>query len=302
MSATMNFKVCKFLFITLFSIVVITLSTPSHCMDKLTIGLIPEMDVFKQKERFLPLADYLTEKLGITVELTMLSRYGNIVQRLRDAQIDAAFLGSFTGALSIYQLGVEPLVRPINLDGTSSYHGHIFVRKDSDIKTVADMKGKTMAFVEHATTAGYIFPLAYLKLHGVTDYTQYFKEFFFTGSHDASIEAVFSGDADIGAAKNTIFDFYMETNPEEKAEIVILATSLDVPSNGLCVIPTLDNELKKKIRNLLLELDKGPNGVDILKKLRFIRFVETSREDYQPVMDLASEAGISLIDYKYTNE
>jgi phosphonate transport system substrate-binding protein len=302
MPATMNFRVSKFLLITLFTIAVITLPTLSHGKDTLVIGLIPEMNVFKQKQRFQPLADYLSQKLGLKVELRMLSRYGNIIHRLRDAKVDAAFLGSFTGALSISQLGVEPLARPVNLDGTSTYHGHIFVRKDSTIRTVADMKGRTMAFVERATTAGYIFPLAYFKRNGVKDHTRYFKEFFFSGSHDAAVDAVFKGEADIGAAKNTIFDFYMETNPQAKDEIVILESSPKVPSNGLCVIPTMDSSLKKKLKNTLLYLDKYPDGRPVLKKLRAIRFVETRKEDYQPVMDLSAEAGISLKEYQYENK
>jgi phosphonate transport system substrate-binding protein len=291
------------LLVAIFSIATLMLPLSSHCMEeKLKIGLIPEMDVFKQKERFQPLADYLSNKLGISIELTMLSRYGNIVERLRTEQIDAAFLGSFTGALSITQLGVEPLARPINLDGTSSYHGLIFVRKDSNIKSVADMKGKVMAFVEQATTAGYIFPLAYLNRKGVNDHRQFFKEFYFTGSHDSAIEAVFNGEADIGAAKNTIFDLYMENNPKAKDEIIVLENSPDVPSNGLCVVPTLDKELKVKIKTLLLELDKDPVGEDILNKLRALRFTDTKKEDYQPVMDLALEAGINLKKYHYTNK
>jgi phosphonate transport system substrate-binding protein len=60
-----------------------------------------------------------------------------------------------------------PLARPVNNDGTSTYFGYIFVRKDSNIKETADMKGKTLALVERATTAGYVFPLAWFKLQGV---------------------------------------------------------------------------------------------------------------------------------------
>nr|MBF0221723.1 phosphate/phosphite/phosphonate ABC transporter substrate-binding protein [Desulfobulbaceae bacterium] len=299
----MDLRCFRYGTIVIISLFFLVCSRPgiSHSKDNFIIGLIPEMNVFKQQQRFQPLADYLSEKIGVKVELSMLSRYGNIVQRLKEAKVDAAFLGSFTGALAISQLGVEPLVRPINLNGTSTYHGHIFVRKDSGIQTFEEMRGKTMVFVERATTAGYIFPLAYIKRHGVTDYTTFFNEYFFSGSHDAAVDAVFKGQADIGAAKNTIFDFYMEKNPKAKDEIVILASSPNVPSNGLCVIPTLDKELKYKIKNALLELDTNPKGASVLKKLRAIRFVETRKEDYLPVTVLSSEAEISLKEYQYIN-
>ena len=131
--------------------------------ESITIGLLPEMNVFKQKQRFEPLAAYLSERMGIAVKLSILSRYGNIIDRIKEEEVDGAFLGSFTGALAISQLGVVPLARPVNNDGTSTCFGYIFARKDSHIKETAEMKSKTLALVERATTAGYVFPLAWFN-------------------------------------------------------------------------------------------------------------------------------------------
>jgi phosphonate transport system substrate-binding protein len=267
----------------------------------ITIGLLPEMNVFKQRQRFKPLATYLSNKLGIQVELTILSRYGNIIQRMQEQQVDAAFLGSFTGAMAISQLDVEPLARPINMDGTSTYFGHIFVRKDSSIKKVADMQGKSLALVERATTAGYVFPIAWLKGNGVDNIETYFSGYHFYGSHDAAIDAVLKGLADVGAAKNTIYDRVRVANPRIDQELDILASSPRVPSNGLCVRPELDEQYKIKLKELLLNLHHNPQGVQVLEKLGAKRFVETSREDYRPVQDMAVEAGIDMKNYKYYN-
>jgi len=269
--------------------------------ESLVIGLLPEMNVFKQKQRFEPLAAYLSEHMEVEVKLTILSRYGNIIERIKEEKIDGAFFGSFTGALAISQLGVVPLARPINMDGTSTYFGHIFVKKDSNIKTVADMKGRSLALVERATTAGYVFPLAWLKRQGVNDISTYFSDHFFTGSHDGAIDAVLNNKADVGAAKNTIYDRMRKSHPQIDKELVILASSPRVPSNGLCVRANLDQQYKKQLKNLLLDLHQDPKGIEVLKKLGAKRFVETSREDYQPVLDLAAEAGIDLKKYDYYN-
>ena len=289
-------------------LLVIFISFSLHCFsstavaqEKIIIGLLPEMNVFKQMQRFEPLATYLSERMGTTVKLTILSRYGNIIDRIKAEEVDGAFLGSFTGALAISQLEVVPLARPVNMDGTSTYFGHIFARKDSSIKTIADMKGKTLALVERATTAGYVFPLAWLKRQGVEDINTYFNDHFFTGSHDAAIDAVLNSKADVGAAKNTIYERMQKLHPRIDKELVILASSPRVPSNGLCVRKGLPEKFKKQFKNLLLNLHQDKKGIEVLKKLGATRFVATSKEDYQPVLDLAAEAGIDLKKYGYYN-
>ena len=289
-------------------LLVVFISFSLHCFsssavaqEKIIIGLLPEMNVFKQKQRFDPLAAYLSERMGITVKLSILSRYGNIIERIKEEEVDGAFLGSFTGALAISQLGVIPLARPINMDGTSTYYGHIFVRKGSNIKTAADMKGKTLALVERATTAGYVFPLAWLKRQGVEDINTYFSDHFFAGSHDATIDAVLNNEADVGAAKNTIYERMQRLHPRIDKELVILASSPRVPSNGLCVRADLAEKYKKQLKNLLLNLHQDKKGIEVLEKLGAQRFVATGKEDYQPVLDLAAEADIDLKKYGYYN-
>ena len=188
---------------------VLCLPSPSFAQSspqRLLIGILPEMNVFKKKQRFKLLGDHLSKKTGLKVQFTILSRYGNIVDSFTVEKMDGAFFGSFTGALAIKKLGVIPLARPVNLDGSSTYHGYLFTRKDSGIKTISDMKHKRMAFVDKATTAGYLFPLAYLRENGVTDTNHFFSETFFAGSHDAAINAVLEKKADLGAAKHSVYD------------------------------------------------------------------------------------------------
>ncbi|MDA8078745.1 MAG: phosphate/phosphite/phosphonate ABC transporter substrate-binding protein [Nitrospiraceae bacterium] len=269
---------------------------------EILIGLIPEMNVFKQRERFKPLADYLSKKTGVKVNITILSRYGNIIDRFTSEKMDGAFFGSFTGALAIEKLGVTPLARPMNLDGSTQYWGYIFVRKDSGIRNVGGMRGKKMAFVEKATTAGYVFPVAYLKDNGVTDIKSFFSEFYFTGSHDAAVYAVLDRKADIGAAKHSIYDRVRKVEPRVDKELVILAESVKVPSNGLCVRKGLDPQLQKKLKEALLTIDKDSEGRVVLEKFGGMKFIETTVEDYKPVFILAEKAGIDIKKYNWRNE
>jgi len=262
--------------------------------EEVTIGLIPEQNVFKQAERYKHLGEYVEKKTGLKVKFTILSRYGNILERFSADKMDGAFFGSFTGALAIEQLGVEPLARPINLDGTSTYQGYIFVRKASGIKNIAGMKGKRLVFVEKATTAGYIFPMAYFKEHGIDNIDAYFEEYYFAGSHDAAIYAVLNGKADVGCAKNSMFDRLARNDPRVEKELLIIAKSPHVPSNGLAVRKNLNSGIKKRLKDALINMDKDAEGKDALKKFEAIGFIMTTKDDYKPAFEIAKKSGINI--------
>ncbi len=269
--------------------------------EKLLIGLIPEQNIFKQMERYEPLADYLSKKVNKTVRLTVLPRYGNIINSFVSSGMDGAFFGSFSYALAHEKLGVEVLARPLSLNGTSTYHGLIFVRKDSGITSIRQMEGKRFAFVDKATTAGYLLPLAYFKKHG-KNYKAFLKEGYLTGTHEDAIFDVLNRKADIGAAKNTVYERMAASDERIKKELVILERSPDVPENGLAVRKDLDGFLKKKLKEALLTMHENPEGEALLKAFGARQFIETKDSDYQPVYRYAQEIELNLATYDYMNE
>lgn len=273
----------------------------NFAQQEILIGLIPEQNIFRQRERYQSLKNYLSERLGLRVNFTSLSRYGNLIDRFSKEKMDAAFFGSFTYTLARHQIGVEPLARPVNLDGTSTYHGYLFVRKDSGIRNAADMRGKRFAFVERATMAGYLFPLAYFKENGFAEPQAHLGEVYFTGSHDAAIMAVLNREAEIGASKNTIYDQLATENSRIKNELLILASSSVVPQNCLAVRKDLEPELKKALKRALIDMDKTREGIEALQAFGARGFIETTDNDFSYLYKLSSEIGIDLKAYRYQN-
>jgi len=268
----------------------------------LRIGLIPEQNIFKQLERYEPLAGYLSRKIGAQIELEILPRYGNIIDNFRSENLDGAFFGSFTYALAHKKIGVSPIARPLSLDNTSTYYGLIFVRRDSGIRTLKDMKGKRFAFVDKATTAGYLLPLEYFHKGRVKDYHTYFKETYFTGTHQDAIYDVLNRRADAGAAKNTVYFRLARENPLIRRDLEILTRSPDVPENGLALRSDIGDLMKKQIRTTLLGMHEDPEGKEVLRQFGAIRFIETTNEDYDPVFAYARHIGLDLATYDYKND
>jgi len=269
---------------------------------KFYIGLIPEQDLFSQKERYGALASYISKKSGLDVELKIHSHYGNIIDNFLSDKLDGAFFGSFTGALAIKKLGVDPLARPVWLDGKSTYYGLIIVRKDSAITNALDMKGKRFAFVDKATTAGWLLPLSYFKENSIEDYREWFSETYFAGTHEDVIYDVLNGKVDIGAAKNTVFERLAQKDSKLLDELQILAKSPEVPANALAVKKGLDSSLKVKLKNILLQMDQDKWGRKILAEFGAHKFIETTVKDYNPVFSYAEKIELDLSRYNFKND
>ena len=268
----------------------------------LLIGLIPEHNIFKQMERYEPLASYLSEKTGIRIQLKILSRYGNIINNFTTLGLDGAFFGSFTYALANTRVAVDVVARPESPQGVSTYYGMIFVRKDSGISSAAQMRGKRFAFVDKATTAGYLLPLKYFRDNGIDDYQEYFSETYFTGTHEDAIYDVLNKRAEVGAAKNTVYFRLAQSDRRILEELEIITQSPEVPENALALRSDLDKSLRSRIKDALLGMDKDPEGMEVLKNFGQARFIETTNRDYDPVFQYAEAAGLDLSTYDWMNE
>jgi len=163
------------------------------------------------------------------------------------------------------------------------------------------MRGKRFAFVDKATTAGYLLPLYYFKTHGFDDPSTLLKEAYFAGTHEGAIYDILERKADIGAAKNTIFSLLAGANPKISEELSILTRSPDVPENALCVRADLDESLKNDLRIALLSMDQDEAGKEILRSFGAARFIDTTEDDYTAVFEYAETIGLDLENYDYLN-
>lgn len=164
------------------------------------------------------------------------------------------------------------------------------------------MQGKSFAFVDKATTAGYLLPLAYFQEHRIENYNTFLKESYFSGTLQDAIYDVLNEKADIGAAKNTIFYGLATEDRKITDQLVILERSPDVPENGLAVRKDLDDSIKQKLKVTLINMHTDPEGINILKKFGAKKFIETSDDDYAAVYRYVQEIGLNLKTYDYIDE
>ncbi|PWK58098.1 phosphonate ABC transporter substrate-binding protein [Roseicyclus mahoneyensis] len=140
----------------------------------------------------------LEEALGVEVQLFPAADYAGVMQGLLAEQLDFATLGA-SGYAGIYMQdaeAVEPIFVGSEADASTGYVAMMYVRADSDIQTLDDMEGRSLAYADPNSTSGYLVPQFELGRMGITD--DYFSQTGFGGGHEQAVIAVLNGQYDAG--------------------------------------------------------------------------------------------------------
>jgi len=141
----------------------------------------------------------LSERLGVPVEMFPAPDYAGVIQGLVAGQLDYAGLGASAYAAIYLQdpTAVEPIFVSAEADGSLGYIAPMYVRADSDIHSLEDMRGRSLAYADPNSTSGYLVPRFELSRAGIDD-TTYFSRTGFGGGHEQATIAVLEGQYDAG--------------------------------------------------------------------------------------------------------
>src|SRR5712691_3640132 len=159
----------------------------------LTVGFIPAEDARAMVRQSQAIMDIVAQQTGLKVESFVGSDYNATIEALRNGHVDVALLGPFSYVLATTQAPVEAFaVTVIAKTMQPSYRSIIIARNESPISALAEIKGRTFAFVDPGSTSGYMVPAAAFITSGITPEKD-FAKVMYSGGHDATIVAVAEG-------------------------------------------------------------------------------------------------------------
>jgi len=263
---------------------------PALAQSSLHLALTPSQkptDLMVAGEAF---GAALGKLVGVPIRVTVASDYAAVVEALRNRTADLAFVHP-AGYVLANREAKAMIVAKDQWHGNTSYTSRIYVRNESGLKTLEELRGKTIAFVDPSSTSGYVYPMVMLIEKGLVqnkDPKTFFKEFVFSGSHDAGLQALLHGHVDAFASFDQAREQYLK-DPAEREKLIYIAESAPIPEGGICARDGLDPALVAKVRAALLSM-KGPTYAPVLKALYDIDGFEPAEDrEYQPVraaMDL----------------
>jgi phosphonate transport system substrate-binding protein len=199
----------------------------------LKVGLIPSEDSRAMLQQSKDILDALEKNMGMKVQGFVATDYNGVIQAMRSKHIDIAYLGPFSYVLATTVTPVEAFViAETKKAGRTLYHSQIITLKTSGIKTIEDLKGRNFAFVDPASTSGYVFPLAGLLKTGIKPKRD-FKNVIFTGAHDANAVAVANGKVDAATIADRIFNAAVAKSHIKADDVHVVWRSQPIPESPM---------------------------------------------------------------------
>jgi phosphonate transport system substrate-binding protein len=306
-----------------------TESQAAEAPEELVIGFVPSSEAGQLVEDIQPLADYLTQELGITVTGTVSNDYTGLVTAMETDQAHIAALPPFGLLQAIDRADAEVILQSERF-GSGTYHTQFFtndpdkyctvspaeentrVIEDEDVtflncngttreneetpegpiglEALSNLEpGTTVSFVEQTSASGYIFPATVLLAEGIDPEADI--EPLFPGSHDGSVIAVCEGDAEVGVS----FDdarTVATTDCDVAGEVVVFAYGPEIPNDGIAVAGSLPDDLKQQIADALMAYADTEEGAEVLDSIyQITAFTEPNLEALEIVRQAVDELG-----------
>ena len=276
--------------LTLVASVVLSLSAAfTHAAEVLRVSAIPDEAPTELLRKFKPLGAYLEQQLGMPVKFVPVSDYAAVVESMASDRIDLAWLGGFT----FVQLHLkDPEARPLVQREQDQVFTSKFVTADPQVKSLADLKGKTFAFGSISSTSGSLMPRYFMLQDGVVP-EEHFSRVAYSGAHDATAAWVQAGRADAGVLNASVWDKLVASGKVDTGKVRVFATTPTYYDYNWTVRGGLDAELAQRIQAAFLALDSAnPEHKAILDLQAASRFVETQPENYRSIEQAARSAGL----------
>lgn len=253
----------------------------------LRVALLPDENASTLIKNNEALKTYLEKSTGKDIELIVTTDYSSMIEAMRRGRIELAYFGPLSYVLAKGKADIEAFAVQVS-KGQPTYEGVIIVNASAGIEKLADIKGKTFAYGDQASTSSHLIPKAILQKENLQAGRDYSEQFL--GTHDAVAIAVQNGRAQAGGLSRPIFNSLVTRGIISAEKVKVLQVSAPYPNYPWTMQANLSPELKTKIRAAFIDI-KDPA---ILKPLKAEGFAAATDADYDVIRDLGTVLKLDL--------
>lgn len=245
--------------------------------EKISLGIFPRNNPIITTRMFTPLVQYLSEKLHKDIVLDTPKDFQTFWEKVKAKEYDIAHFNQYHYVKSHKEYSYDVVLKNIEFN-ESTIAGAIVVRKDSNINSVLDLKGKKVIFGGGPRAMQSYIVAKYLLQNGGLNAGDY-EESFSTNPPNAILSAYFK-QADAAGAGDKVLQLQVVKNQIDTSEMKYLVRGEQLAHLPWAVKQGLDPQLVQQFTVLMRDLDKTGAGKAILKKMSLDGFAPASDSDY----------------------
>ncbi|TYL39441.1 phosphate-binding protein [Natronococcus pandeyae] len=276
-------------------------------------------------EEYTPMAEYLEEETGATIDLI---RAGTYVETLEALETDQADIADTSPTAVPAGEGFADVIGMRTAFGGSLYFSTIATTPDTGIEELSDLEDEVMTTGARMSTSGTLMPTLMLSEAGLDignfpDGEANDLELRTAPDHDTSRERLVEDDEIVASATGAFasapqipqeqFDDYEEfvehsaeydgagsALEDGEAELQLLAVSDPMPRAPIMARSAWDDPEREDIEAALLDADEEdlqPDDVEEGYELWFTGIEEADQSDYEPVQEILDELGLEFQDF-----
>lgn len=269
----------------------------------LQVQFVPTNNDGTMEAKAKPFAEYLTEKLGVEVNVTLATDYSTIVEAMESGQVDLGIMPP-AAYVQARDLGAAKALLTSVLGGYNretgepeegltrgTFKAEILVRADSDIQTLEDLKGKKIATLSPTSASGYIYPVAEMKNIGIDPVT----ECTLTTVNDipSEITAVLNGQQDacfvFEGARHVFKKAFPDNDLTQELKVLYLSEG-NIPNDAIAVSQDMDEELQNKIVEVFTNMANDEQGKEAMSMWSHIGYEKADEKAYDTVKAYTEKA------------
>ncbi|MFT5175377.1 MAG: phosphonate transport system substrate-binding protein [Gammaproteobacteria bacterium] len=239
-----------------------------------TFGIVPQQLPSKLLQSWGPVLRYLQQRTGHRFVFRTAADIPTFEQRVTANEYDFAYMNPYH--FTVYNHG-DTGYQALAKAKDKRIHGILVVRKDSALRTLAELQGATLAFPAPAAFAASVLPRAHLKAESTEFDVRY------VSSHDSVYKAVAKG---LFPAGGGVLRTFNATDPAVRQQLRILWTSPGYTPHAIAVHPRVPQEVVESVRRALVVMADDEAGRLVLDRLKVKGFAAAANANWDDVRAL----------------
>jgi phosphonate transport system substrate-binding protein len=217
----------------------------------LVFAYTPVEDPALYAQQFRPLLEHLTQCTGRRTVYFQVTSNAAQVEAMRSGRLHIAGFSTGPTAFAVNLAGAVPFAIKGNAEAFEAYRVVVLVRANSDIRSIADLKGRRVAHTSATSNSGNLAPRAFFPGLGVTPDTDY--RVVYSGGHDRSVMGVNAGDFDAAPVASDVYNRMVARGQVRAENFRVIWQSDPFPTSSFALAHDLRPELAQRIRQCFLD-------------------------------------------------